>query len=87
MEERMAQKTKKKKMRLGRVVISMAYVVDLDNQEMVAEAKDCLFEDAMNAVKYDELGSYLEVMPDKKATPGDIPEFLLHEEEKEEEEV
>jgi len=82
MEVDMAKKAKKK-MRLGRVVISMAYVVDLDNDDMVQEAKDCLYEDVMNAVKYEEIGTYMDVMEDKKAKPGDIPEFLVHKEDEE----
>jgi hypothetical protein len=31
----------------------------------------------MNAVKYDELGTWIHVIPDPKATVNDIPDFLL----------
>lgn len=71
--------SKKKKMRLGRVGISLNYVVDLDNPEMVQEAKDCLYEDLMNAYKYNELGANIDVVVDKTATKSDIPDFLLEE--------
>lgn len=71
---------KKKKM-LGRVCISHSYVVDLDNPEMIQEAKDCLFEDLMNAYKYDEVHLYIDVKADKTASVNDIPDFLLKEEE------
>ena len=71
----------KKKMRLGRVCMDMGYVVDLDNQSMVDEARDCLYEDLMNAVKYDELGSNIKIVHDKTLKESDIPELLLEEEE------
>ena len=64
-------------MRLGRVQISHSYVVDLDNQEMVEHGKEALFEDLMNAVKFDELWSNIQVEKDPEASENDIPEFLL----------
>lgn len=70
---------KKKKMRLGRVCINHSYVVDLDNPDMVQEAKDCLYEDLMNAYKYNEFGDNIDVVEDKTASEEDIPEFLLEE--------
>ncbi len=70
---------KKKKMRLGRVEISLGYTVDLDNQDMVDEARECLYEDLMNAYKYNEIGENITVAADKKAKASDIPEFLLGE--------
>lgn len=63
--------------RLGRVYFNINYVVDLDNKEMVAEAKQCVFEDVMNAVKNDELVANIKVTADPTANPNDIPEFLL----------
>jgi len=70
---------KKKKQRLGRVCVETGYVVDLDNPDMVQEAKDCLYEDIMNAVKYDEVSAWIHIIPDPNASAGDIPEFLLPE--------
>ena len=64
-------------MRMGKVIISAEYFVDLDNNGMVDEAKECLYEDIMNAVKHEELHNYIEVEPAPEANESDIPEFLL----------
>lgn len=66
----------KKKVRLGRVAIDISYVVDLDNRAMVNAAVEALFEDIMNAVKYDEVASYIKVNKDPKARRSHIPSFL-----------
>lgn len=66
-------------MKLGRVQISHSYIVDLDNKEMVSEAKDCLYEDLMNSVKYDTLYGEIEAVKAPDADEGDIPEFLTEE--------
>jgi hypothetical protein len=66
-------------MKLGRVVIDLGYVVDLDNQDMVDEAKDCFYEDISNAIKYNEIGGMMEVIDAPNANEGDIPEFLTEE--------
>ena len=65
-----------KKKRLGRVIIRCSYIVDLENEDMISEAKDCIYEDIMNAVKFDELQNYIEVVEDKTAKVSDIPDFL-----------
>ena len=72
------------KKRLGRVQVSLSYVVDLDNQDMIDEAKECLWEDLMNIFKYNEIHDHIDVVEDKKATEGDIPDFLKEEETEEE---
>lgn len=65
--------------RLGRIAFDLGYVVDLDNNEMVEEAKECILEDIHNAIKFGELDQYLEVQPaPDNATEADIPEFLSH---------
>ncbi len=64
-------------MRMGKVIISEEYFVDLDNNGMVDEAKECLYEDIMSSVKYDELQNYIKVEPAPEANESDIPEFLL----------
>ena len=69
----------KKKKRLGRVVMDIGYVVDLDNSEMCDHAREFFYEDLMNAYKNNEVGTYLTTVEDKTATEGDIPEFLLEE--------
>lgn len=72
-------------MKLGRVEFAVSYVVDIDNLDMVEEAMSCVFEDVCNAVKYDEISSWIttaEPRPDD--TESDIPEFLLAREDDEE---
>lgn len=69
-------------MRLGKVVIDIGYVVNLDNEEMVEEAKDCLYEDVMNAVKFNEVSSWIKIQKnDGTLKKEDIPSFLSGEEE------
>ena len=63
-------------MRLGKVYIPTHYVVDLDNESMVSEARECMYEDLMNAVKYDELTNWIESTEDSSLSEEDIPEFL-----------
>ena len=70
-------------MKLGRITVP-GYVVDLDDQNMIDEAKDCLAEDICNAVKYNELHSYLKVIEAPEASENDIPDFLTEEDENEE---
>jgi hypothetical protein len=73
-------------MRLGKVVIDIGYVVDLDNEEMVGNATDAMYEDVMNAVKYNEVGNWITTTDGcyySALTGGllesDIPDFLLEE--------
>ena len=63
-------------MRLGKVYISTKYVVDLDDESMVDEAKTCMFEDITNAVKYNELMDWIKVKEDSNLLEEDIPDFL-----------
>lgn len=63
-------------MKLGKVGITSYYVVDLENESMVEDAKGCIFEDIMNAVKYDELATHIDMIKDKTLSEEDIPEFL-----------
>lgn len=68
-------------MKLGKVKIELEYIVDLDNQDMVDQAKNALYEDLMNAAKYEELFDMIEVTDeDKTLKEEDIPEFLIEEE-------
>ncbi len=63
-------------MKIGKVHISLSYTVDLDNPDMVDEAKDCLYEDIMNSVKYDELYNRIVTEETPNASSNDIPDFL-----------
>lgn len=69
-------------MRLGKVKIELEYVVDLDNDEMINDAKNAIYEDLMAAYKYDELFDAIHVTDeDKTLKEEDIPEFLKEEDE------
>ena len=71
-------------MKLGKVKIELEYIIDLDNQDMVDQAKNALYEDLMNAAKYEELFDMIEVTDeDKTLKETDIPEFLREEDEEE----
>lgn len=65
-------------MKLGKVKIELEYVVDLDNEDMVNNAKNYMYEDIMSIVKYEELFDIIEVTDeDKTLKEEDIPEFLI----------
>ena len=67
-------------MKLGKVVINLEYVVDLDNKEMVEHAQDALYEDLMSAYKYNGLANWIGIKEgDENLSESDIPEFLLEE--------
>ena len=70
---------------MGRVYINAFYVVDLDDPDMVEEAKNALYEDLMNSVKYDELYDWIEDTEDETMKEEDICEFLKGEDEEDEE--
>jgi len=63
-------------MKMGKVIFNMYYIVDIDDEDMMNAAKQCICEDIMSAVKYDELESYIETQEDPNITPDQIPEFL-----------
>lgn len=66
-----------KKMRLGKAKISLEYVVDLDNEEMVDHAIGALYEDLMEAYKHNYVGNFIITEEDKSLKEENIPEFLL----------
>lgn len=43
---------------------------------MIDEARQCVYEDVMNAMKYDEVAENIDVISDPSAKVEDIPEFL-----------
>jgi len=67
-------------MKLGKVCLTLDYVVDMDNQDMVKQAVECLYEDLMQGYKYDNIMNWIDVVEDKTATEDMIPEFLLEKE-------
>jgi len=67
-------------MRLGKVTIDVGYVVDLEDPDMVAHAVDSLYEDVLDAVKYNELGNWIHIGDyDSTLSEADIPSFLIEE--------
>ena len=67
-------------MKMGRVCLDLNYIVDMDNEEMVKQAVECLYEDIMQGVKYGNLPNWIDVIEDKNANPSMIPDFLLEKE-------
>ena len=65
-------------MRLGKVMFYNYYVVDLDNEDQVEDAKLLLCEDIYDGVKYDELGGYIDVVEDASLSEADIHPILRH---------
>ena len=65
---------------MGKVVVDMGYVVDLDDEYMVEHAKSSLFEDVMNAVKFNEIHLNIKELVVPEALHSEIPQFLLPEE-------
>ena len=65
-------------MRLGRVLFSYSYVVDIDDEKMVKDAKKCLFEDVhdITAGYVESEDEYFSVAADCTASEDRIPEFL-----------
>jgi hypothetical protein len=63
-----------------RLVIDLGYVVRSGDDQMIQRAKECFYEDIMNAYKYDEVFDMIDIVDAPEATESDIPEFLLEEE-------
>ena len=68
--------TNTNKKRVGRVILTMQYYVDLDDPEMIADAKDCIVEDVCHAVKFHEIDQWIDVEEAPDATEANIPEHL-----------
>jgi hypothetical protein len=47
---------------------------------MIQRAKECFYEDIMDAYKYDEVFDMIDIVEAPEAAESDIPEFLLEEE-------
>ncbi|MEY4342832.1 MAG: hypothetical protein RL736_628 [Pseudomonadota bacterium] len=60
-----------------KVTLELNYVVRDDDQSMQEQAKQCLYEDIMNLVKYNELYDAITLEDAPNAKEEDIPEFLL----------
>ena len=66
-------------MRMGKVRLDVEfeYVVDLDNKNMVAHAKDALCEDIYNFTRDGDFEPLIVEEESPNAQEADIPEFLL----------
>ena len=68
--------------KLKKVTLDLYYMVYDDDESMHEHAKNCLYEDIMNLVKYNELYDWIRVVDaPPNAKECDIPEFLLEEQE------
>jgi hypothetical protein len=68
-----------KKQNLGKLVIDLGYVVDLNDEKMIELGKDCLYEDLMALVKNNEIYDAIRLINSPESNPSDIPEFILTE--------
>lgn len=69
-------------MRLGKITFEISYVVDLDNQDMVEDAKQCVNENVHGSVKHNSVYPSIKILTeDNTLRENDIPRFLLPEEE------
>jgi len=62
--------------RYGRVSFSISYVVDLDDAEMVDEAKGFVSQDVADSVR-EGVDYWIKVVPDSNATEHDIEDCLV----------
>lgn len=65
--------------RMGKVRILLEYAVDLNDDAMVQNAKECLYEDLMSIMKYNEALDWIGVVENPEVSYDEIPEFLLGE--------
>jgi hypothetical protein len=63
--------------RYGRVSFSISYVVDLDDAEMIDEAREMLAGDVQDVIRYRDSWAAIEVKPDETATEADIHDYLI----------
>lgn len=75
--ERVERKRRAIMARYGRVTFSISYVVDLDDAEMVDEARVLVAEDVAAALRHTELDAWIDVEKDRDATEGDIIDYLI----------
>jgi len=63
--------------RYGRVTFSISYVVDLDDAEMVDDAREYVAQDVADTLRHCDTEHWISVEPDPTATENDIEECLL----------
>lgn len=62
-----------------RVILDLGYVIRAGDDQMEQHAKESIYEDIMNLVKYDEVFDAITIIDAPDAKEEDIPEFLLEE--------
>lgn len=67
-------------MRLGKVIFTTDYVVDLDNEAMVNHAIDVILQDVSSLVYNGELVDCIMLDEEEGLTSNEIQEFLLDDE-------
>lgn len=65
--------------KLGKFVIDLGYVVELDNPKMVEKARGFFYEDLMNIIKHDELEGAICLVESPKSKKSDIPDHIKDE--------
>jgi len=68
-------------MKLGKVFFKIEYVIDLENSEMYEDAKEAIYEDIQEAIKNNELNSYIDFKEDSNLNEKDIHSFLIENDE------
>jgi hypothetical protein len=71
--------TTEKTVKLGKIAFEIGYVVDLNDPDMVAHAKEAILEDIMYAYKNSNEEAYIKTLPADDAEESDIPSFLIEE--------
>jgi hypothetical protein len=67
-------------MRMGKVIFSVEYVVDLDKPNQVEVAKEFICEDVEGVIRYNtqaEMDSYIDTVEDSSLTYDDIHTGIL----------
>ena len=64
-----------------RVILDLGYVIRDGDDNMEQNAKEYIYEDIMNLIKYNEVDDAITVVDAPDAKEEDIPEFLREEQE------
>jgi len=62
-----------------RVILDLGYVIRAGDDQMEQHAKESIYEDIMNLIKYNEVFDAITIIDAPDAKEEDIPEFLLEE--------
>jgi len=62
-----------------RVILDLGYVIRAGDDQMEQHAKESIYGDIMNLIKYNEVFDAITIIDAPDAKEEDIPEFLLEE--------